>query len=363
MAMAYKRDDSAACGCLALAVLAICGMLGWLDWAGVFRPFPSQEQVADQSYDFFHSLSIAFEKNLPLELRTELLTPADKAQRYKGALYDGGDGLETVDVLPLLPGTISQLDSTSEKTIPIRGLVTSSRQAVNYLYYAERGHDLKVEVTGDTGISPTLTIIGPDGTIIAHDIGSGSAGHPLAKATLPGPGTYTLRVSAPTMPQATYRSNYAERTATNFTMEYAASNYVSTGGWVSYINGHADKLFGVVVGGIGIVIVGLLIVFAWVLRAPPEFKLLLSSCLRIFWMVFLNVDPNKYKTQIPPAYTAMIARDLPRGGPPDPTCQLCGSRLEWSRAGATPWLYCTNPQCQASPEQLSHQIPWMPKDK
>jgi hypothetical protein len=251
-------------------------------------------------------------------MRTLSLSPVEKAQRYGAALYDGGDGLETVDVM-MLPGlgTPRDLFSGKEDRVSVRGFVPGVRQAVNYLYYAEGSHTLAVQVKGDPGTEPMVTLIGPDGKVLA----SADSSHPSLTVTLPGQGMYTLRVCANTVAQVAYRSRYEQRLATNFWLEYATSNYVSSAGLTGYLIEHMEVVAGLVLGGLAIGVIGLMLLAGKLWGMPPGRRTALLVFLREAFLLMLGVHPSQRPSlPNPPQPRTVLPVDLRppflRGQPP-----------------------------------------------
>jgi hypothetical protein len=306
--MREKEGPKTIWSCLGFLLLFICGAVSFLNMIGVIHLFPPPRQAAEKVFEFLEPRVVAFEKHLPPAMRTVSLSPVEKAQRYRAALYDGGDGLETVDVIMLSGlGRPRDLFSGKEDSISMRGFVPGVRQAVNYLYYAEGSHTIAVHVTGDPGTEPMITMIGPDGKVLA----SADSSHPSLTVTLPGQGMYTLRICAKTVAPMAYPSRFEQRLATNFWLEVATSNYVSSAGLTGYLIEHMEVVAGLVLGGLAIGVIGCLLLAGKLWGMPPQRRKALLVFLREAFLLTLGVHPSQRpRLPNPPPPPTVLPVDL-----------------------------------------------------
>jgi hypothetical protein len=143
-------------------------------------------------------------------------TPAPEAvaESVGMPLYDGGDGRTTTRMGVLLTATGDS---------PELGLIASPDEAVNYLYYTRARRHISLTVMGTGQISPTLTIIDPDGSVLARDENTDGDTRAELETDLPAEGRYTIRVSASMADPGTRAANY--------TLDFATPGYYSVWEW------------------------------------------------------------------------------------------------------------------------------------
>jgi hypothetical protein len=96
--------------------------------------------------------------------------------------FDGGDDYDTVAVQTISVGQT------------VNGTINAVFDANNWLFEGTSGQTVTIRVTASGGSDPLLTVINPDGVVVAQDDDGGGGFDSLLTYTLTQSGTYTIRV-------------------------------------------------------------------------------------------------------------------------------------------------------------------------
>lgn len=115
-------------------------------------------------------------------LAVEFGSPGDgeAAGDYDGEIFDGGDGYNT---------TLAQW-----YTGPTSGTFASLLDAHNYVFEAQSGDSVIVEVTGDNETDTRIKLIDPEGNVIAEEDDTNDRDPYVVVDSLPASGVYTARI-------------------------------------------------------------------------------------------------------------------------------------------------------------------------
>lgn len=138
-------------------------------------------QVESEMNDAVGTLQVTADVAVPT-LAIELGSPDDgeMAGDYDGPIFDGGDGYNT---------TLAQW-----YTGPTSGTFSSLLDAHNYVFEAQAGDSVIIEVTGENETDTRVKLIDPEGNVLAEEDDTHDRDPYVVMDSLPASGVYTARV-------------------------------------------------------------------------------------------------------------------------------------------------------------------------